>query len=42
MMVDVSGYSSLATSLGEMGPVGVELLSKTMKEYMDQVRVKIK
>ncbi len=37
VMVDVSGYSKLTAALAERGPVGAELLSKTMKGYLDQV-----
>jgi class 3 adenylate cyclase len=37
VMVDVSGYSKLTASLAERGPVGAELLSKTMKGYLDQI-----
>ena len=36
-MVDVSGYSKLTAALAERGPVGAELLSKTMKGYLDQI-----
>lgn len=39
VMVDVSGYSKLTAALAERGPVGAELLSKTMKGYLDQVMV---
>jgi hypothetical protein len=38
VMVDVSGYSKLSASLAEKGPIGSELLSKSMKGYLDQVR----
>jgi hypothetical protein len=37
VMVDVSGYSKLTAALAERGPVGAELLSKTMKGYLDQI-----
>ena len=37
VMVDVSGYSKLTAVLAERGHVGAELLSKTMKGYLDQV-----
>ncbi len=37
VMVDVSGYSTLTSVLAERGPLGAELLSKTMKEFMDKV-----
>jgi hypothetical protein len=37
VMVDVSGYSKLTAALAERGPVGAELLSQTMKGYLDQV-----
>ena len=36
-MVDVSGYSKLTATLAERGPGGAELLSKTMKGYLDQI-----
>jgi class 3 adenylate cyclase len=39
VMVDVSGYSKLTAALAERGPVGAELLSKTMKGYLDQVNI---
>ena len=38
VMVDVSGYSKLSAALAEKGPVGSELLSKSMKGYLDKVR----
>jgi hypothetical protein len=38
VMVDVSGYSKLTAALAERGPVGAELLSKTMKGYLDEVK----
>ncbi len=38
VMVDVSGYSKLSASLAEKGPIGSELLSKSMKGYLDKVR----
>jgi hypothetical protein len=37
VMVDVSGYSKLTAALAERGPVGAELLSSTMKGYLDQI-----
>lgn len=37
IMVDVSGYSKLTAALAERGPIGAELLSKTMKGYLDQI-----
>ncbi len=37
VMVDVSGYSTLSSVLAERGPIGAELLSKTMKDFLDQV-----
>ena len=37
VMVDVSGYSKLTATLAERGPVGAELLSRTMKGYLDQI-----
>ena len=38
VMADVSGYSKLTSVLAERGPIGSELLSKTMKGYLDKVR----
>eukprot|EP00842_Homolaphlyctis_polyrhiza_P003038 jgi/Hompol1/3735/HPOL_006710-RA len=37
VMVDVSGYSKLTAALAERGPVGAELLTKTMKGYLDKI-----
>eukprot|EP00835_Amoeboradix_gromovi_P004776 NODE_395_length_9429_cov_0.550054.p3 type:complete len:643 gc:universal NODE_395_length_9429_cov_0.550054:7582-5654(-) len=37
VMCDVSGYSSLASTLGERGPEGVEILARVMKEYLDKI-----
>jgi hypothetical protein len=37
VMVDVSGYSKLSAALAEKGPIGSELLSKSMKGYLDKV-----
>ena len=37
VMVDVSGYSKLSAALAEMGPIGSEILSKSMKGYLDKV-----
>ena len=37
VMVDVSGYSKLTAVLAERGPQGAELLTKTMKAYLDKV-----
>ncbi|KAJ3115032.1 hypothetical protein HK098_007081, partial [Nowakowskiella sp. JEL0407] len=37
VMVDVSGYSKLSSSLAELGPIGAELLGKTMKGYLDKI-----
>nr|KAJ3420720.1 hypothetical protein HK105_005344 [Polyrhizophydium stewartii] len=37
VMVDVSGYSKLTAVLAERGPVGAELLTKTMKGYLDKI-----
>ncbi|KAI9208088.1 nucleotide cyclase [Polychytrium aggregatum] len=37
VMADVSGYSKLTSMLAERGPMGAELLSKTMKGYLDQI-----
>ena len=37
VMCDVSGYSSLAATLGERGPDGVEILARVMKEYLDKI-----
>ena len=37
VMVDVSGYSNLTSSLAERGPVGAAILSKIMKGYLDSI-----
>jgi len=37
VMADVSGYSKLSALLAEKGPIGAEILSKTMKGYLDKV-----
>ncbi|KAJ3190642.1 hypothetical protein HK101_008516 [Irineochytrium annulatum] len=37
VMADVSGYSSLSAILAERGPIGAELLGKTMKGYLDRI-----
>lgn len=37
VMADVSGYSKLTAELAERGPIGAELLSKTMKGYLDKI-----
>ena len=37
VMCDVSGYSALASTLGERGPEGVEILARVMKEYLDKI-----
>ncbi|KAI8850317.1 hypothetical protein BC829DRAFT_488861 [Chytridium lagenaria] len=37
VMADVSGYSALAATLAERGPVGAEILGKTMKRYLDKI-----
>ncbi|KAJ1537230.1 hypothetical protein HK096_001501 [Nowakowskiella sp. JEL0078] len=37
VMVDVSGYSKLSATLAELGPVGAEILGKTMKGYLDKI-----
>ena len=39
VMVDVSGYSKLSAALAEKGPIGSELLSKSMKGYLDKVQL---
>jgi hypothetical protein len=38
VMADVSGYSNLSASLAERGAEGAEILSKTMKGYLDKVK----
>lgn len=40
VMADVSGYSNLSASLAERGAEGAEILSKTMKGYLDKVSTK--
>lgn len=37
VMADVSGYSNLSSTLAEKGAEGAEILSKTMKGYLDKV-----
>lgn len=37
VMADVSGYSNLSSTLSEKGAEGAEILSKTMKGYLDKV-----
>ncbi|KAJ3290499.1 hypothetical protein HK104_006720 [Borealophlyctis nickersoniae] len=37
VMADVSGYSKLTSTLAEKGPIGAELLCKTMKGYIDKI-----
>ncbi|KAJ3216323.1 hypothetical protein HDU67_009674 [Dinochytrium kinnereticum] len=37
VMADVSGYSALSATLAERGPVGAEILGKTMKKYLDKI-----
>ncbi|KAI8805688.1 nucleotide cyclase [Cladochytrium replicatum] len=37
VMVDVSGYSKLSSTLAERGPIGAEILGKTMKDYLDKI-----
>ncbi|KAJ3035208.1 hypothetical protein HDV00_004245 [Rhizophlyctis rosea] len=37
VMADVSGYSVLTTTLAEKGPIGAEILCKTMKGYLDKI-----
>jgi len=37
VMADVSGYSKLSAILAEKGPIGAEILSKTMKGYLDKI-----
>ncbi|KAJ1332095.1 hypothetical protein BSLG_009028 [Batrachochytrium salamandrivorans] len=37
VMVDVSGYSKLTAVLAERGPIGAELLTRTMKGYLDKI-----
>ncbi|KXS22366.1 adenylyl cyclase [Gonapodya prolifera JEL478] len=37
VMADVSGYSALTANLAERGPVGAEILAKTMKGLLDKV-----
>ncbi|KAJ3107586.1 hypothetical protein HDU96_007850 [Phlyctochytrium bullatum] len=37
VMADVSGYSLLSACLAEKGPIGAEILGKTMKRYLDKV-----
>lgn len=41
VMADVSGYSALTATLAERGSVGAELLSKTMKGYLDKVSFRL-
>ncbi|KAJ3415361.1 hypothetical protein HDV05_005098 [Chytridiales sp. JEL 0842] len=36
-MIDISGYSSLTSSLTSLGKLGSELITNTVGEYMDQV-----
>ncbi|KAJ3332066.1 Adenylate cyclase type 10 [Blyttiomyces sp. JEL0837] len=36
-MADVSGYSSLSSTLAERGPSGAELLGSIMKGYLDKI-----
>lgn len=38
VMADVSGYSNLSSTLAEKGAEGAEILSKTMKGYLDKVK----
>ncbi|RKO96432.1 hypothetical protein CXG81DRAFT_10567, partial [Caulochytrium protostelioides] len=37
VMVDVSGYSTLTSTLSDQGAIGAEILSKTMKGYLDKI-----
>ena len=37
VMADVSGYSNLSSVLAERGAEGAEILSRTMKGYLDKV-----
>lgn len=37
VMADVSGYSNLSSTLAEKGAEGAEILSKTMKGYLDKI-----
>lgn len=37
LMADVSGYSKLTALLAERGNTGTEILSRTMKGYLDNV-----
>ncbi|ORX57168.1 adenylyl cyclase [Piromyces finnis] len=37
MMVDVSGYSNLASNLAQRGSIGPELLSNSMNGYLDKM-----
>jgi hypothetical protein len=37
VMADVSGYSTLASNLTQRGPIGVELLARTMNAFFDKV-----
>ncbi|KAJ3049420.1 hypothetical protein HK097_009578 [Rhizophlyctis rosea] len=37
VMADVSGYSTLTTKLADKGPIGAEILCKTMKGYLDKI-----
>ncbi|KAJ3099092.1 hypothetical protein HDU97_003471 [Phlyctochytrium planicorne] len=37
VMADVSGYSALSATLAERGPIGAEILGKTMKRYLDKI-----
>ncbi|KAJ3382209.1 hypothetical protein HDU92_004893 [Lobulomyces angularis] len=37
VMADVSGYSNLSATLAEKGAEGAEILSKTMKGYLDKI-----
>ncbi|KAJ3339635.1 hypothetical protein HDU93_007962 [Gonapodya sp. JEL0774] len=39
VMADVSGYSALTAILAERGPVGAEILAKTMKGLLDKASV---
>lgn len=37
MMADVSGYSTLSAVLAERGPMGADIMGKTIKSYLDKI-----
>ena len=39
VMADISGYSALSSHLSERGPMGGELLLRTIKRAMDMVKM---